>query len=141
MVPFKKKKKFDGIKRESVIVTPYKTNEDIENQLHRQDEFAIIVGEAQDFHKPNMQKQYPRLSPRCVLVIEDTAPIKEDEIYLYRFPKKVLYYGPDAYSYLSKYRIPSKLPPFKPQVMKSLFFNDSTFEERIAAYNESFSSF
>ena len=46
-----------------------------------------------------------------------------------RYPKKVLYYGPDALNYLSKIRIPHKNGPFHPEVMKVLFFNQKHANE------------
>ena len=120
------------------MITPYKTHEDIFSQLHRQNEFTIIVAEYVDYHN---LKIFPRLSPRCILVIEDTYPIKEDEVVLYRFPKKLIYYGPDAYSYLSKFRIPTKVIPFKQENMKTLFYFANSLEERNAAFNEEFHAF
>lgn len=58
-------------------------------------------------------KKYPRYSPRCILVVEDTHEIGEDEIALYRYWLKALYYGSDVINYLSKYRIPSRKIPYK----------------------------
>lgn len=46
-----------------------------------------------------------------------------------RYPKKVLYYGPDAFNYLSKIRIPGKIGPFASEPMKVLFFNEENYNE------------
>lgn len=110
MVPLNKKKKYDALRSDNVIVMPYTSDQDIINQLHRQDEFVIIICDKKTYHS---LKKYPRFSPRCILVVEDNQSIGEDEIPLFRYPKKALYYGSDVINYLSKYRIPSRKIPYK----------------------------
>ena len=75
MVPLNKKKKYDVLRSDNVIVLPYKSDEDIINQLHRQDEFVIIICDKKSYH---LLKKYPRYSPRCILVVDDTRDIGED---------------------------------------------------------------
>jgi hypothetical protein len=41
---------------------------------------------------------------------------------LFRYPKRVLYYGPDALNYLSKTRIPDRGPSIQPEPLKALFY-------------------
>ena len=74
-------------------------------------------------------------------MIEDNYPVGEDEVVLFRFPKKLIYYGPDAYSYLSKFRIPTKSIPVKQENMKVLFYNENLIEEKLASLSEDFHSF
>lgn len=66
LVPINKKKKFDGLKKDNILVTPYKNEEDIFFHMHRENEFVIIVCDLKDYHK---LKVYPRRSPRCMLVV------------------------------------------------------------------------
>ena len=119
MVPLNKKKRYDSLRSDNVIVLPYSSDDDIINQLHRQDEFLIIICDKKNYH---LMKKYPRYSPRCILVVEDTQEIGEDEIVLHKYPSKALYYGSDVINYLAKYRIPTRKIPYKQDTMKVLFF-------------------
>lgn len=69
MVPASELKRYRTINRKNILVRPYTSEVDIENQLHRSEEFLIIVCRKKDYHK---FKKYPRQSPRCIIVIEDT---------------------------------------------------------------------
>lgn len=75
MVPLNKKKRYDSIKRNNIIISPYTSEQDIENQLHRSEQFVIIVCQKKDYNK---YKKFPRMSPRCILVIDDTSELKQD---------------------------------------------------------------
>ena len=66
MVPLQKKKKYNAMKGQNILVLPYTSPEDIENQLHRSEDFVIIVCEKKDY---NELKKFTRRSPRCIIVV------------------------------------------------------------------------
>lgn len=63
-------KKYKGMSGPNVSVIPYSKDDDIENQLHQNEQFVIIVCEKKDY---NRLKKFPRRSPRCLIVIEEST--------------------------------------------------------------------
>lgn len=54
-------------------------------------------------------KELPKLSPRCVLLVDDAGDLFDDELLFYRIPLYTIYYGANGVDYLK--RIMSKVTP------------------------------
>ena len=92
-------RKYDQLKSQNVNILPYTHKEDIEPHLHRAGYFNIVVCDKNQYHG---LKEFPKLSPRCILMVEDATDLQEDELLFHRYPQYAIYYGPNGAEYLRK---------------------------------------
>lgn len=97
----------------------YSCEADTHKWLHRENVFLIIV--VSDKASYHQYKMHAKISPHCIILVDTSEALPQDELYFFRIWLYSLYFGPNGHLFLAE--LLRKINPQSHPGFKLLFYS------------------